>query len=539
MKKLFYNGEIITVDRKNSVCQAMVIQGDKIIYVGSTRQALRLIDNETEMVDLCGCSIVPGFIDCHIHMAVAESKPLEQIDLSAENGVRSIGDILDKIKNVAREKDGQGWILCGNYNHEELAEKRHVTAEELEKVAPDVPVMIVHKSGHMSVASPRAMEYAKEEGVEFPSEHMIVDGEGKPTGLLKESAHFMMLAKSPFVPSEEKLVEGIEKFCKKLLRAGITGCHDAGGYENITYRSLQRAKNEGKLENRVYTMLWTLFGKEAQVKNYKTQMDAGFFSGFGDEMLKKGPLKIMVDGSAVGGTCATTTPILSKDEIYPTTFSQDEIDEIFVTAHRAGFQLTAHAAGDKAIEMVLNSYEKAMREFPRSDPRHRIEHCFLCTERQAKRIKTLGVIPVPNPAFLSLWGEVFDKYYGNRIDDVIPLKRFVDNGIPVAFGSDAMVIDRLDPMFGIAAAMERRDLKSGKTIGDGMKISFTDALRGYTIGAAYSSFEEEIKGSLEVGKLADFAILSGKVLGKTPEELRNISVVSTYLGGRQMRVQES
>ncbi len=533
MKKLFYNGEIITVDSKNSVHQAMMIEGNKITFVGSTQQTLGLIDDQTEMVDLCGCSVLPGFIDCHIHMAVAESKPSEQLDLSKEKGVRTVGDALNIIKNAAKEKSDGGWILCGNYNHEELEEKRHITAEELEKAAPNVPVMIVHKSGHMSVSSRKAMEYAKEQGVVFPTEHKILDKDGNPTGLLKESAHFMMLAKSPFVPNDEKLVEGIERFCKKLLKAGITGCHDAGGYENVTYRSLQRAKNEGKLENRVYTMLWTLFGKEAQKENFKTQMDAGFFTGFGDEWLKKGPLKIMVDGSAVGGTCATTTPILSKNEIFPPTFSQSELDEIFITAHRSGFQLTAHAAGDKAIEMVLNSYEKAIKDCPRPDPRHRIEHCFLCSEGLMKRIKALGVIPIPNPAFLSVWGEVFEKYYGNRIGDVIPLKGFLDNGITMAFGSDAMVIDRFEPLFGIAAAMDRRDLNSGRVIGKGMEIGFMEALRGYTINAAYSSFEEKVKGSLEVGKLADFVVLSDKVMHKTPEELRKITVASTYLDGVQ------
>ncbi len=534
MKKLFYNGEVITVDSKNSVHQAMMIEGDKITYVGSTQQALKYVDDETEMVDLCGCGILPGFIDCHIHMAVAESKPAEQIDLSKENGIRTVNDALDIIKNAAKGKQEGQWILCGNYNHEELEERRHITAEELEKAAPNVPVMIVHKSGHMSVSSYKALEYAKGKGVQFPKEHIVLDEKGNPTGLLKESAHFMMLAKSPFVPGDEKLVEGIGRFCKKLLKAGVTGCHDAGGYESVTYRTLQRAKQEGRLQTRVYTMLWTLFGKDAQKKNFKTQMDAGFFTGFGDETLKKGPLKIMVDGSAVGGTCATTTPILSKDEVFPTTFSQSELDEIFVTAHRAGFQLTAHAAGDVAIEMVLNSYEKAIKDYPRPDPRHRIEHCFLCTESQARRIKELGVIPIPNPAFIAVWGHVFEKYYGNRMEDVIPLKRFGDLGIPMAFGSDAMVIDRLEPLFGIAAAMDRRDLSSGRIIGKGIEIGFMEALRGYTINAAYSSFEEKIKGSLEVGKLADFVILSDKVLGKTPEELRNITVACTYLGGVQM-----
>ncbi len=534
MKKLFYNGEIITADKASSVHQAIMIENEKIAFVGSTHKSLRYIDEETETVDLNGCAVLPGFIDCHIHMAVAESKSGKEIMLTAKEGIKTVSDALEKIKNAAEESSVNEWIVGSGYNQEELQELRHITLSELDEISPHNPVMLVHKSGHMSVCNSAALALAKQNGAVLPKEHMEKDKNGKETGLLKETAHFIMLEKSPLLPDMEILLSGIERFCKRLLKAGITSSHDAGGFGAVTYRSLQKAKDLGVLKNRVYTMLWTLFGKSAQVENAKSQINSGFYSGFGDERLKKGPLKIMVDGAAVGGTCATTSPILTKNEIFPTSFSQKELDDIFIEAHRAGFQLTAHAAGDKAIEMVLDSYEKAMELFPRKNARHRIEHCFLCPERLVERIKKLDVLPIPNPGFVSVWGGTFEKYYGNRLDEVIPLKCFEEYDVMTPFGSDAMVIDEFEPLFGIAAAMERRDLSSGKVIGEKQKIEFMRALKCYTYFGAYASFEEDIKGSLEVGKLADMIVLSDSILRKTPGQIREISVAETYLGGKNL-----
>ncbi len=531
MKKLFYNGQVITADKDNSVHQAVMTEDDKIIYVGSTHRALKYIDDETETIDLNGCAMLPGFIDCHIHMAVADSKSGKEIPLDEANGVKTVSDALDRIGNAVKDINTGDWVVGSAYKHEQLKEMRHITKAELDSVAPENPVILVHKSGHMSVCNSAALEKAKSEGAVLTNEHA-----DKETGLLKETAHFIMLEKSPLLPDDDALISGIESFCKKLIKAGITSSHDAGGFGTSTYRSLQKAKDLGLLKNRVYTMLWTLFGKDAQVENAKNAIKTGFYTGFGNNNLKMGPLKIMADGAAVGGTCATSEPILTKGEIYPTTFSQEELDEIFVEAHRVGFQLTAHAAGDKAIEMVLNSYEKAMKMYPRKDPRHRIEHCFLCPERLMPKIKELGVIPIPNPGFLSAWGGVFKKYYGDRMNSIIPLKTFEEYDIITPFGSDAMVIDKFEPLFGIAAAMERLDLDSGDIVGENQKIEFMRALKGYTYYGAYASFEENIKGSIEVGKLADLIVLSDTILGKTPEEIRKMSVTETYISGNNAKI---
>ncbi len=533
-KILFYNGEIITADKNNTVCEALLVENEKIVYAGSVNKAKCLAKGEAEEIDLCGCAVLPGFIDGHIHMAVAEAKSETQVGVTRNDGVKTIADLLERLGNAARTRKNGEWIVGSGYNHEQLEEKRHITADELDKAVPDNPVMLVHVSGHLSICNSKAFELAEKSGLQLPSEHTAKTTNGKLTGLVKETAHFMMLKNSPILPSDDMLIAGIQSFTQKLLKNGITSVHDAGGYGDATFRTLQKAQQSGALGCRTYAMLWTLFGKDAQKENAKVMTSSGFYTGFGDNMLKKGPLKIMVDGSAVGGTCATSIPIVGSNEVFPTSFEQKELDEIFIAAHKAGFQLTAHAAGDKAIDMVLNSYERAMSIYPRPNPRHRIEHCFLCTEEQIKRIKTLGVIPIPNPGFLSVWGGVFKKYYGNREECIIPLKSFEKMGIMTPFGSDAMVIDEYSPLLGIAAAMERRDLSTGATISPEQTIDLMRAIKCYTVFGAYASFEEKIKGSLESGKLADLVILSDSIIGKKPEDIRKLSVCITYIGGKKV-----
>ena len=530
-KKLFYNGQIITVNNNNDIAEAILIEDDRISCVGKTVEALRLADKYTEWIDLKGCAVLPGFIDCHIHMAVAGAKITNQVDVSKKAGVTTVAGLLDKIKEAVSGVNKGEWIIGSSYSNEGLDEKRHITKTELDKAAPDNPVLIIHTSGHMSVANSRAIESSN---MDLSIEGVIRDNDGNPAGLLQETAHFVMLEKSPVLPTDEELISGIEKFCQKLAARGITSVHDAGGFGTATFRTLQRAADKGVLTCRTYPMLWTLFGKQAQINTAKNALKGGFYTSMGNDLLKIGPLKLMVDGSAVGGTCATLKPLVHLDAATEPAFTQEELDEVFIEGHRRGFQLTAHAVGDKAIEMVLNSYEKAMSLYPRRDPRHRIEHCFLCTPQLVKRIKSLGVIPIPNPGFLSVWGGVFDKYYGDRIENVIPLKSFRDNGIITPFGSDAMVIEEYEPLFGIAAAMERKDLKSGKYINKDQIIDLMHALRCYTYFGAYASFEEMEKGSLAAGKLADMVVLSGSVLGKSPQEIRELKVKETYLGGKRI-----
>jgi len=534
-KTMIKNGIVHTVDRSDRIAEALVMEDNKIIYVGSNSGAEKYIDSETAVIDAQGKSVIPGFIDSHAHAAAAGTPQDLSVNASKDSGVTCIEDILARIpKTLQYVKKGE-WVTGNGYNEKNLKEDRHPTRWELDKVTPDNPLMITHTSGHVCVCNTLALKAA---GVldgsgNFPEEHVIRDENGEPTGLLKESAAFMMMKIAVAEPSDEALMNGISKLSGYLASLGITTVHDAGYSAAPTYRILQKTNEAGLLKCRFYIMMWSMYGKEAQIENIETQINSGFFTNFGDEMLKKGPLKIMIDGSSSAGTCATREPLSHNGQIMPPTFTQEEIDELVLKGHKAGFQWTAHAIGDKAIEMCLNAYEKAQKTYPRKDARHRIEHCAICPPDLRRRIKELEVLPIPNPVFVSEWGHNFSAYYGDRVEDMFPMRSFLEEGIICPIGSDApTVMGFFNPLNSIAAAMDRTYLKDNLAMGASQAITLGEALRCMTYYGAYASFDENIKGSLEAGKLADVVLLSDSLMDKTPEQIRGMCVEKTFMDGK-------
>jgi hypothetical protein len=239
----------------------------------------------------------------------------------------------------------------------------------------------------------------------------------------------------------------------------------------------------------------------------------------------------MLDGSSSGPSSATRKPYSHDPDLKGIlVWSQDEVDEEVSKIHEAGYQVTAHAVGDMAVEIMVNAIEKAMKQFPRDNPRHRIEHCGIIDPELISRIKQLGIVPISNPGFIELNGKDYNRYYGERVNYMFPLKSYLEAGIITAIGSDAPVIHP-NPMLGIFGALSRQDGKSGEVVGGMQKISILDAIRMYTYNGAYASFEEKIKGSIEVGKLADLVVLS-KDITKTPiTRIKDVSVDYTMIDG--------
>lgn len=532
-KLILINGEIITVNSKDEIREALVILNNKITFVGNNLDALKYKDSKTVIIDLKGKAVTPGFIDCHIHMAVSGIEQNNSIDLSKDAGVNSISDILEIIKTALSKKKFDEWITGAGYNHEDLAEKRHPHRWELDSVSPNNPVNLSHTSGHLSVSNTNALELGHlfDGQVLYNKNDIYYNENNEVTGVLKESAHFKMMSFLPIEPSDSVIVDGIKSMSKKLIAYGITTSHDAGGFGTTTYRTLQKAKECGNLINRSYPMLWSMYGKDAQIENLHIQVKSGFYTGLGDDKLKIGPLKIMLDGSSVGGTCATRKPFGNNTDIFPLTFNEDDIDDLILEAHKANFQVTAHAIGDRAIEVLLNAFERAQEQYPRKNCRHRIEHCMICPPDLIKRIKKLRIIPIPNPGFISCWGNVYKNLYSDNINYIFPIADYIKEGIPCAFGSDALALADYRPLLGIATAMERKDLVSNDVISEKQSINLLDAIRCYTYNGAFASFDENKKGSIEVGKLADLAILSDSLLNKTPDEIRNMKVIKTILDG--------
>lgn len=529
---LLYGGEVHTVNEHDEIVDAVLLRGGRIVYAGGEAGARLLAGDDVQAINLRGRAAVPGFVDAHVYMSTAGLLKSGRTDISSAAGVDSIERLLMQVRRVASAAAPDEWVFAQGYDPDKLQEHRHPTRVELDAAAPENPLLVIHQSGHMCVANTRALEYGgvlAGEGA-YPPSHVIRDAAGEPTGLLIGSAHVAMMGRAPVRYSEDALLEGIARYQRQLAACGITSVHDGGATGADIFRALQRAKESGGLTCRCYPMLWTMFGKAAQRELIDTQIAGGFYTGLGDHMLKKGPIKLMMDTTPSGGTCATREP-LGGGRQYAPALTQEELDELVMAAHRAHFQVTVQAAGDAAIDMVLNAYEKALTRYPRPNHRHRIEHAFLCSPDLATRMASLGVIPVSSPASIARWGKMYGKYYGERCSDIYPLGRYFEAGVICPFGSGAPTAP-LEPLFAIAAAMERMDLQGGDLIAGAQALTLPQALRCATYYGAYASFEERDKGSLAVGKLADVAVLSGGLAGKDAAGVRALSVDMTILGGR-------
>ncbi len=514
----------MTVSPEDDVFEAVAVRGNKICGVGTTQEILRLQGPETWVVDLRGNSLLPGFIDSHLHMLMYGT---DRLGVDCKSGVRQMADITSRLARRARETPPESWVRGWGYNHQKLAESRHPTREDLDKVSQEHPVIVVRTCNHISAVNSRALEVLGiTRDTPDPEGGTIVrDDNGEPTGVLKETAHMTAFEASRYSSSE--MLEALSIANHEFLRLGITSVHEAGGYGPEQMRIMYQAVATGLVKVRIHAIVCSLNRSEEFVRR---AIDAGLVNGMGDERFRIGPAKIFTDGSSSGPTCATREPYTSDPNDYGILYyTQEQINEILGEAHRNGFQITAHAIGDRAVEMVINCIEKALREHPREDHRHRIEHAGMVPHDLMDRIERLGIIPIPNPAFFYEFGEGYIKNYGERVEHIFPMAEYLDRGIIAAAGSDTPVTIA-NPLWGIYCAVTR-NTESSVPVGESQRILVLEAVRAFTYNGAYASFEEERKGSIEVGKLADLVVLDGSILSSSPEEILSLKPVLTMING--------
>lgn len=522
---LYINGEVITVNEKDQIVEAVAVKGNKIVAVGSNEDILRLKDKNSEIIDLKGNTLVPGFIDSHLHISIYGSNCVS-ISCKDKN-MRTIQDLLQAIKVKARQTPKGHWIRAWGYNEDNFSDKRFPTKEELDDVTTDHPIIITRTCAHISVVNSPALRIGNiDRNTPDPIGGKIERTEtGEPSGLLLENAHMKMFNISAF--SEEELSEAHKIASQHFSEKGITSVHDATGYGLDNLRVLQSDSKKGLIKQRVYAMIGALNESENVVEH---MVKAGIFTGLGDEKFKIGPVKLFLDGSSSGPTVWTREPYTSDSNNYGIHyFSQEEVDELLIPAHKKGWQITAHAQGDAAIDMLLNTIEKANRLFPRKDARHRIEHAGIAAPDLINRMKKLNVIPIPNPAFLYEYGDGYIKNYGDRANYMYPMGDYQNFGVPAAIASDSPVTD-FNPMRGIHSAMMRKS-KSGQILGKDKRVSLLQSVRMYTLNGAYASFEEDKKGSIEPGKLADLVLLDRSLLSASIDELPEVEVEWTMIDG--------
>ena len=528
MNLVILNANIITIDKNNPRAEAVAVKNGRIIKVGKTNEIEELIGINTIVIDSQKKTIIPGFIDAHCHPLSMVCRQLLQVDCSPK-AISSIDDIIDALKKRAEKTPKGKWVLGVNYDDTKLVEKRHPTRWDLDKVSMEHPIHLQHSSCHMGVVNTKALEAAKltKDSIESMNHKPEIDEKtGELTGICKENADYIFIPgigrKGSLIPlpTEEECERAFQIVSQKYLKAGITSVGEALT-SPLEVKVFQRALQEGKLYLRVYMMIH---------ENYLPFVKRlGLRTGFGNDMLKIGPIKTFLDGAISARTAYLYEGYEGKPDDHGIVIkNQKELEKIFFKAHEAGFQIAVHANGDRAIDMVLNAYEKILGKMPRENHRHRIEHCTAVNPKILNRIKKLGIVVLPFSTYIWEHGEKM-KEYGSRISMMFAHRSFLDYGIPVG-GSSDNPCGPFEPLLAIQTMVTRKS-SGGRILGPEQKISVEEAIRIYTLGSAYASFEENIKGSIEVGKLADFVMLSDDPTKVSPDTIKDILVEKTILGG--------
>ncbi|MGR3764504.1 amidohydrolase [Rossellomorea sp. NS-SX7] len=520
---LFVYGEVVTVDSEFSVSEAVALRGNKILSVGTNEEILALANEQTKIVNLEGRSILPGFIDSHAHLELYGTNRLGVNAKEATN----IHELLGKLKEKAKSTPKGEWIRGWGYNQNHFDERRHLTRWDLDQVSTEHPIIVVRTCGHISCVNSKALELAGIDSKSVdPAGGKYVRDAGEPTGLLLESAHMNMFLFANY--SEDEVYRGLSLASEDYLEKGITSVHDAGGYGPGHIRFLQKAVESKLIKQRIYALYGSLHDSPGMVEK---GLESGIGTGLGDEWMKIGAAKVFIDGSSSGPTAKTREPYTSNpDDSGILYLNQEELNESLGKAHLAGWQITAHAIGDEAVDMMIGAIRSALEKKPVSNHRHRIEHSCMTPQDLLSQMKDLNIIPIPNPAFIYEFGDGYIKDYGERVDVMFPLRSFSDMNIPFAIGSDSPITS-VDPLHGIYTAVTRKS-KSGNVVGAGQRITVQEAIRAYTWNGAYASFEDHMKGSIEPGKLADLVVLNGSILTCDPERLRELRVELTILDGK-------
>ncbi len=527
------NANVITVDAKSTSAQAVAVRAGIILGVGSNAEVETLVGRKTRVLDLTGKTVVPGFIDSHTHnVHPGEFRySFEQLNTAAELNP-TMAELLEKVRERAASLPPGEWIGGRNFDPNGMKEGRWPDRRELDSVAPDNPVMITIRGGHACVVNSRALELAGITRDTPDPEGGLIDRDpetGDLTGVLRDVTSIRSV---PPAATLQDLKDGLATINDLYLRLGVTSVHDAGASPRPdSYRAYQEVVNEGRMKVRTYLMIYRDFYREN---------DLGLRTGFGNERLRLGPVKLLFDGSIQCFTCAFNEPYVTKDTKgwEGLRYSQESANEIVAEAHKLGYQVAIHAQGDYGITLAVNAIEHAMKRHPRPDPRHRIEHALCPTMDDLKRMKSLGIVPsffVFHPWF---WGDQhIHNFIGKeRADRMVPVKTAMELGITPCAHSDCPVCTPDDPvwpsnpLWGMACAVTRKT-RSGADIGPEQRIAPLDALRMYTINGAYASFEEDIKGSIEAGKLADMVVLAENPLDTEPWKIKDITVEKTIIGG--------
>ena len=536
----FKNGSVITVNAQDEIAQAVGVKGNKIVFVGSNEDIDQLIDEKTRVIDLKGRALMPGLNDSHYHPILNGMIGTELDSAMVDTGFARAKDIpalLAILKAVTDTKAPGKWVSSMGFEATLLKEQRYPTLEELDAIAPNNPLQALTCNGHNAIYNSKALEYLKvytaEDAKKYPEGEVVV-ADGKLTGEVRGHTHFWLWGQVEYTEPQQR--KAAMKSQKQCLELGITSVGDMGECDAPSYHIMQKMCRDGDFTIRSYMALHSIFGKHYSLEDNEHWMKLGFVTGLGDEHFRVGPCKFMIDGGSGGPTCYTREPY-SHDPSAPSErgWEREETWDYIKKVDDAECQCTAHAMGDGAIEFMVEGYEKAFEACEDKEAfkarRHRIEHCMLVDQDLIDRMAKMNICPSVNAGLQIRNGKNLARFYGPKREKFLgALKSMMEAGVVCSLHSDApsgpVGFEMID------GAVNRYDLRQGYQCDMSQAVTVLQAIRCCTYNAAYQSYEEKIKGSIEVGKLADLIICDRDILAMDTHELHNVKVDLTRIDGK-------
>ena len=534
MDKLYYNGHVVTMDARQGEAEAFLVRDGDFCAVGGSA-ALRAQYPSAEAVDLGGRTVLPAFSETHMHV-LSLGMFLRDVNLQTADSIEAVVDVSRRY--IAEHKLRPGcWIRGRGWNQDLFKdENRFLTRYDLDRITTEHPLAFVRTCGHVIAVNSKALELVgmSETAPEIEGGQIDVDEQGRPLGTFREKARQIILEAIP-EQTEEELRELITLAADEAVAHGITTIHSddfkdvPNNYQKVidVYRAMEA---EGALKIRVYEQC-----NLPSVARLQAFLDAGYHTGWGTEQYKLGPFKVLADGSLGSRTAWLRAPYSDAPDTRGIhLFTQEELDAMVDLAQRSGLQIAIHAIGDGAIDMVLDAIEKAKKAHPRMGERHGVIHCQLTHPEQIDRMAQMGMVAYIQPIFLNYDVTIVEDRIGKeRASTSYNWKEFVDKGVPICGGSDCPV-ESLNILQNIYTAVLRKSLKGVPAGGwrNDQRLTVEESVRSFTVNAAYASFEEERKGSITPGKLADFVILPEDIFTVDPERLKDMKVDATYLSGK-------
>lgn len=539
---ILIHGKIITVDAKDSIAEALAIHDGKIVAVGADDEIRKLVPKNARVIDLHGRTVTPGLIDAHCHFD--ETNKLYGIELSE---ITKISQAVELVRQKVASSKSNEWIRGAGWDEGKLADRRYITAADLDKVAPNNPVWLVHTTGHYGVANSAALRLAKiSRDTKDPQSGTIDrDANGAPTGVLKERAMDLVTGLIPEFAREQQR-SGLLKMMADFNSEGMTAAKDPGT-EGIRWDLYQELLRENKSTVRIFALLYggrTMDSARATLSRLQSQPKPP--QSFGEGMLLSGGVKLYMDGSGGGRTAWVYDPwFKNRTEPEPGNTGYPNIDpaeyrQMVKLFHDAGIHVSTHAVGDRAIDWVVDTYDALLKEKPTKGLRHGVIHCNIPTDHAIDTMARLqhdydSGYPETQAPFMWWIGDIYASSFGEKRERrLMPYKTYTQKNIIWAGGSDYSVTP-FPARYGLWSSVVRKTLNGtygSQPFGTAESVDIHTALKSYTIWAAHQLFLEDRIGSLEPGKDADLAVWDRDLYSIPSDEIKNLHCELTLLRGK-------